>query len=96
MIGDSDGKESLAINPVGSLLGLGRSRRRRDGNPFKYSRLENPHPQDQRSLVGGSQDSDTTGCPFTAHVWYMHVYIYTHIYIYAYNYIIINLIFSII
>ena len=49
--GGSDGKASVynAGDP-GSIPGLGRSSGKGNGNPLKYSCLENPHAQ--RSLAG--------------------------------------------
>ena len=40
----SDGKESACnAGDLGSILGLGRSPGKGQGNPFQYSCLENPH-----------------------------------------------------
>ena len=39
--GGSDGKESVCSADLGSLPGLARSPREGNGNPFKYSYLEN-------------------------------------------------------
>ena len=48
--GGSDGKESACdVGNLGSIPELGRSPGGWHGNPFQYSRLENPHGQ---SLVG--------------------------------------------
>ena len=59
----SDSKQSACnIRDLGSTPGLGRSPGGGQGNPFRYSCLENP--QGQRSLVGysswGHKKSDTT------------------------------------
>ena len=41
--GGSDGKESAcSAGDLGSIPGLGRSPREKNGNPFQYSCLENP------------------------------------------------------
>ena len=49
----SDGKESACnAGDQGSILGLGRSPGKGQGNPFQYSCLENPHTQ--RNPVGYS------------------------------------------
>ena len=49
--GGSAGKESACnAGDLGSIPGLGGSPGGGHGNPFQYSRLENPHGQ--RSLVG--------------------------------------------
>ena len=51
--GGSDGKESTRYaGDLGSIPGLRRSPRERNGNPLQYSCLENPHRQ--RILVGYS------------------------------------------
>ena len=48
---DSDGKESTCnAGDPGSIPGLGRSPGGGQGNPLRYSSLENPHGQ--RSLAG--------------------------------------------
>ena len=39
--GGSDGKESACNADLGSILGLGRSPGKRNGNPLQYSGLEN-------------------------------------------------------
>ena len=61
--GGSDGKESACnAGDLGSIPGLGRSLEEGNGNPLKYSCLENPHGQ--RSLAGynpwGLKESDVT------------------------------------
>ena len=69
--GDLDGKESTCnAGDLGSVPGLGRFPGGRQGNPFQYSCLENPHGQ--RSLAGyrlwGRKESDTTEGLSTAHL----------------------------
>jgi len=50
------------VRDLSSIPGLGRFLEGVNGNPFQYSRLENPHGQ--RSLTGyspwGSKELDTT------------------------------------
>ena len=50
------------MGDLGSISGSGRSPGEENGNPLRYSCLENPHGQ--RSLVGyslwGHKESDTT------------------------------------
>ena len=51
--GSSDSKESTCnAGYLGLITGLGRSPGRGDGNPLKYSCLEDPHGE--RSMVGYS------------------------------------------
>ena len=61
-LGGSDSKESAcSAADAGSIPGLGRSPREGNGNPLKYSCLENPMDRGARqATVHGVAESDTT------------------------------------